>query len=374
MTVRITKKPYVPPRITTLTKDQLLTAGQLYFGFSANLNRGTLELRERLLLSEHAWPSARSLGRQQPITEDSRTIYARDCDRILYMKHFAALAGKTQVLSFPRSPLIHNRRFHVDKVAGVARDIGRRLGLNEDLIEAISKGHDLGHPPFGHDGEKALSRHAQRLLGQPFRHNRHSLRVVDVLENKNLTAEVRNGILCHCGEQLDEVLKPGKVPADPSRMSDAEMPYTLEGCVVRSTDIIVYLAHDYLDALNMSIVKPEDLPVVVQQVLGTDPDDMIGIMVADLVAASRGKHYITLSDRMLEARQAFFRFDYERIIGSELVQSACAFIPDIIDTLFDYYNAHLGHDPQSTIDRIASLTDRQARDKYNEIRRKRTAE
>jgi dGTPase len=371
---RLEKLPYCSPAVTAeFSRAQLRGGVALLLGpgmlNGAIVTRQLVELRESVLLSPHAWPSSKSLGRLTPITEDNRSVYARDRDRILFTKALATLAGKTQLFTFPRRPDIHNRRFHVDKVADVGRDIGRQLGLNEDLIEAIGRGHDLGHTPFGHDGEKALSEISERALGRSFRHNLHSLRVIDVIEAKNLTAEVRNGIVCHLGERLDEVLIPGPIPADLANLTDVEMPYTLEGCVIRLTDILVYLAHDYADALKLKLVTPDDLPLIVQETIGTDPDDMIGVMVDDVINQSQGQNHITMSPRMLEMRAAFFEFVYKKIIGSQPVQAACQIVPDIMTTLYQYYTEKRGLEPQTAIDRIASLTDRQARNYYRKIKR-----
>jgi len=360
----IAKKPYVRPQIRTLPLSRTLVH------HLPNITRRTIEFREVVTLSPYAWPSVKSLGRLVPEKgEDIRTIYARDCDRIEYTRAYQALDGKTQVFTFPKSPHIHDRLFHVNKVGRIARTIGRYLGLNEDLIEAISKAHDLGHTPFGHEGEKALSAISLKVLKKPFKHNLHSLRVVDVLEKKNLSAEVRNGIVCHCGESVDLVYAPAKVPKDLVNLTDKEMPYTLEGCAVRISDQIAYLAHDYKDALRLRIASGDDLPRVVKEVLGTDPDRMIGLMVMDVIEACRGKNYITMSQRMFEAREALFTFDYDKIIANEMVQSSRSMAPAIMETLFRYQTEKKGIDPQSAIDKIASYTDKQAKDRFNAIKR-----
>jgi len=353
MTTRIIKGPYVPP-----------------------ITRQTIEFREQLILSPFAARSANSLGRLVPTTrKDMRTAFARDCDRILHANSFEALAGKTQMISFPRSPHIHTRRFHTDKVASVACQIARYLGLNEDLTKAIAMGHDLGHTPFGHDGEKALSAISLRVLSKPFRHNQHSLRVVDTLESLeekglNLTFEVRDGIIRHCGETLDPVLTPDKPPLDLINLDDHGFPRTLEGCVVRISDQIAYLPHDYRDALREKIVTENDLPQVVKDVFGTTFGRMIYVMVNDVIETCRGKNYITMSDRVMEAREAMFHFEMDRIIGSEKIQAARrkSNIPEIIETLFADYIEKRGMDPQSAIDKIASFTDTQARDRYRRIK------
>lgn len=369
MNTKINLKPYFPPRITNLSKRIVVEGAKLIIGYQPIITRATVELQETFLLSPYAWKSNNSLGRLKPIQEDFRTIYARDYDRILHTRAIEALAGKTQVFTFPKSPHVHNRRFHSDKVSRVAQTISRYLGLNQDLTAAIALGHDLGHTPFGHEGEYALSDISEKILGLPFRHNLHSLRIVDILENKNLSAEVRNGIVCHCGEKLDLILTPGKIPNDLKNLDDNDFPYTLEGCVVRISDQIAYLAHDLKDALRLKIVYVEDLPKVVKEVLGTNPDRMIGIMIEDVIEASRGHNFITMSPRMLEAREALFKFEYEKVIKSNVVQAARARIPEIIRTLFAYYTRTRKHSPQTAIDKIASFTDQQAVERYNAINR-----
>jgi dGTPase len=360
----IAKKPYIRPQIKTMPLSRTLVH------HLPNITRKTIEFREVVTLSPFAWPSVKSLGRLVPEKgDDIRTIYARDNDRIEYTRGYQALDGKTQFYTFPKSPHIHDRLFHVNKVGRVGRTIGRYLGLNEDLIEAQSKGHDVGHTPFGHEGEKALSAISLKVLGKPFKHNLHSLRVLDILEEKNLSAEVRNGIVCHCGETVDYIYAPGKLPKDLVNLTDEDMPYTLEGCVVRISDQIAYLSHDLADALRLKIVTTDDLPPIVKEVLGRDPDRMIGLMIMDVIEASRGKNHITMSQRMFEAREAFFEFEKNKIIASEKVQSSRRAVPEIMETLFRFNTEIKGIDPQSAIDKIASYTDKQAKDRFNAIKR-----
>jgi dGTPase len=370
MTTKITKKPYTPPAVTSMSQRAIIEGARLITKFNPNITRRTIELQELLMLSPYATPSANSLGRVRPEEEGIRTVFARDCDRILHMKAFEALDGKTQVFIFPRSPHIHNRRFHTDKVISIAKTIGRYLGLNLDLIEAIAKGHDLGHTPFGHTGEEALSAISQRVLGRPFKHNLHSLRVIDVLEkNGNLTFEVRDGIVRHLGERLDPILYPSEKPSDIANLNDEGFPCTLEGCVVRISDIIAYLAHDFSDALDLEIINQNDLPKIVEKVLGETFDSMINVMVLSVINASRGKNHITMEDDVLEARKALYELvEVKKIIGNKKVKASRVMVPDIIETLFYHYTKK--DDPQAAIDKIASLTDKQARNKYYKVKGK----
>lgn len=364
----LTRKPYTTPTILTLRRKVISDLFRILCGAKGPRNRKILERQEDYLLSKYAWKSINSLGRLTKVPEDHRNIYMRDYDRILHTRAIEALAGKTQVFTFPESPHIHNRRFHTDKVVSVAVDIGRALGLNEDLIAAIALGHDLGHPPFGHDGERVLSEISMKYLGMEFKHNLHSLRIVDVLENKNLTAEVRNGIVCHCGESLDLKIHPGKIPKDINNLNDNDFPYTLEGCVVRLSDQIAYLAHDYRDSLFHKLVSSEDLPKVVKERMKTTiPEKMLGVMVEDVIEASFGKNYITMSFKMLEAREALFHFLYDKVIKSKTIIESRKQIPEIIKCLFVYYHQKRKMEPQKAIDQIASLTDRQAFETYQAI-------
>lgn len=366
----------------------IVQAARELTGYNPNITLHTMQMRELFLLSPFAWPSAKSLGRLEPILDDHRNPYSRDADRILHAVHFKRLDDKTQVFGPRRHPDIHDRLFHTLKVAEESEDISYYLGLNQRLARAIALGHDVGHSPFGHDGEKALNRISQKYLGKPFKHNLHSLRVVDFLEvphpfseekedkrGLNLSHEVRNGIVNHNGETVDRVLMPGKVPDDLANLSDGEMPYTLEACVVRVTDQIAYLAHDTRDAYILKLIRPQDLPPLVKEVLGTDPDAMIGVMVRDVIDTSRGKNYITMSDRVFEARDELFHFSYSKIIGSEIVQKARKIIPAAMETLYRYYTEKYYHaenrqmTPQEAIDEIAGLTDTQAKERFNAVRK-----
>lgn len=365
MTTKVTRRPYLPPRMTTSS-----------IGFNPHITRRTIEQRELLTLSKYAWPSVKSLGRLKPEPRHPlRTNYIRDRQRILHTRALEAEAFKTQVYTFPLSPHIHHRLFHTCKVDSIAETIAIGLALNTDLTRPIALGHDMGHPPFGHEGEKVLNKISTKYLGKPFKHNLHSVRIADVLEAKNLTHEVRNGIACHCGEKVDPVLRPGKIPEDLINLTDEDFPYTLEGCVVRISDQIAYLSHDLADAMRLKIITQEDFPKLVKEVFGVGPkqevipDRILDVLGMDVIEASRDRNYITMSPRMLEAREALFSFEYEKIIGSEPVQKARKRIPEIIETLFRYYTEKRKIDPRSAIDKIASYTDRQAKDRFNAVKR-----
>ena len=231
--------------------------------------REELERQEHRRLNPLASFSDESRGRpryEETREEDVRTCYQRDIDRIVHSKAFRRLMHKTQVFLRPEGDHYRTRMTHTLEVTRIARTITQALGLNEDLAEAIGMGHDLGHTPFGHAGEVALT----RCLGKPFRHNEQSLRVVDVLEKDgqglNLTYEVRNGILCHTGDPWPE---------------------TLEGMVVRRSDQIAYVNHDIDDAIRAGILTDDDIPASITDVLGHNHRDRINTLVTDAIRTSR---------------------------------------------------------------------------------------
>src|SRR3954447_16386395 len=224
---------------------------------------------ERIREQEDAWLSPLAVrsyegrGRAQPEQEsDLRTPFQHDRDRIVHSKAFRRLKHKTQVFISPAGDHVRTRLTHTLETTGIARGVGRALRLNEDLVEAVGLGHDLGHPPFGHAGEEALDRLLQERFGLGFRHNEHSLRVVDVLERDrrgmNLTWEVRDGILKHTG---------------------AVEPETLEGKIVRIVDRVAYINHDIDDAIRAGILRAEDLPQDELAILGDTGSRRIDTLV-----------------------------------------------------------------------------------------------
>ena len=225
--------------------------------------REELERQEHRRLNPLAAFADQSRGRprfEEDRAEDVRTCYQRDIDRIVHSKAFRRLMHKTQVFLQPEGDHYRTRMTHTLEVSRIAGTITRALGLNEDLAEAIAMGHDLGHTPFGHAGEVALT----QCLGRPFRHNEQSLRVVDVLEKDgeglNLTHEVRNGILCHTGDPW---------------------PSTLEGQIVRRSDQIAYVNHDIDDAIRADILTNDDIPHAITDILGHSHSVRINTLVTD---------------------------------------------------------------------------------------------
>ena len=244
--------------------------------------REELERLEEMTLSPLAAKSSKSRGRRYPSEPcEIRTEFQRDRDKILHCKSFRRLKHKTQVFISPEGDHYRTRLTHTLEVSQIARTIARALRLNEDLTEAISLGHDLGHTPFGHTGERLLN----KVLSNGFKHNEHSLRVVDVLEGGsglNLTWEVRDGILNHT--------KSGK-------------PATLEGQILSISDRIAYINHDIDDAIRAKIISKEDLPKDCTEVLGDTHTDRIDTMVKDVIYYSQGKDRISMSPEVGQATE-----------------------------------------------------------------------
>lgn len=322
--------------------------------------REQLEEREGKDLSPFACQSVNSLGRQRPVEPcPVRTCFQRDVDRIVHCKAFRRLKRKTQVFLQPEGDHYRTRMTHTLEVARVARTIARGLGLNEDLTEAAALGHDLGHTPFGHAGERLLN----EIMPGGFRHNEQSLRVVDKLENDgaglNLTYEVRRGILCHSGGQMAE---------------------TLEGRAVRIADKIAYLSADIDDALRGGIIYPLDIPACVAQELGDTHSERINSLVTDIICASQGKNDILQSPEKKKAMAQLSEFMFESVYLNPRAKGEEGKAQEMIRRLFDYYMDHrdklspefqeilLTEGPQRAVcDYIAGMTDAYAVETYEDL-------
>ena len=324
--------------------------------------REELEFLEHRRLNPLAAFADQSKGRPVPQDarpEDVRTCYQRDTDRIVHSKAFRRLMHKTQVFLSPEGDHYRTRMTHTIEVSRIARTIARALALNEDLTEAIALGHDLGHTPFGHAGEVALS----NCLGKPFRHNEQSLRVVDVLENDgaglNLTYEVRMGIVGHTGSYIPE---------------------TLEGQVVRRSDQIAYVNHDIDDAVRAGILSNDDIPKAISDVLGNNHSQRINTLVCDAIRTSREAGKFCLSDPVDQALKELRSFMFERVYRNPVAKGEETKAQEMLTRLYEYYIAHpeaLPEDFQPQLsfdgmertvcDYIAGMTDNYAVDKYTEI-------
>ena len=320
---------------------------------------------ERLTLSPYAALSEQSFGRRTPEPEDDlRTCYQRDRDRILHCKSFRRLKQKTQVFLSPEGDHYRTRLTHTLEVSQIARTIARALRLNEDLTEAAAYGHDLGHTPFGHVGEQALAACLARHKGidpdSPegqalYRHNVQSLRVVDIIENDgkglNLTAEVRDGIVCHTGAQRAE---------------------TLEGRIVATADRIAYVNHDIDDAIRAGSLRESDLPASTHRVLGENHSARIETLVHDMIETSVHVDDIQMSQPVWDAMMELREFLFQNVYTAEPVMQEVRKAKHLVEDLFDYFVRHYDQVPaelrsisdgdplRAVTDHVAGMTDRYA--------------
>jgi len=319
------------------------------------MNNNFSEIRERQInfentyLSEYAAKSSQTKGRKTPISQcPIRTEFQRDRDRILHSKAFRRLKHKTQVFISPAGDHYRTRMTHTLEVSQIARTIARALRLNEDLTEAIALGHDLGHTPFGHTGEEVLA----QLLPNGFKHNEQSLRVVEILENLNLTAETLDGILNHTGEKT---------------------PYTLEGQIVKIADRIAYLNHDIDDAVRAGIIKETELPENTIKILGSNINTRITTTIKDIVNNSSDK--IKMSNNCKNAMDELRKWMFDNVYKDSIAKTEEDKAKKVISELFNYYmeNSHqldfgqkIASEKKERIvaDYIAGMTDRFALQDY----------
>ena len=324
--------------------------------------REELERLEHRRLNPLAAFSDRSTGRPRPEPEreeDVRTCYQRDTDRIVHSKAFRRLMHKTQVFLNPEGDHYRTRMTHTLEVTRIAKTVTRALGLNEDLAEAIAMGHDLGHTPFGHAGEAALT----ECWGRPFRHNEQSLRVVDILEKDgqglNLCNEVREGIVGHTGPVI---------------------PKTLEGQIVRRADQIAYVNHDIDDAIRAGILTAEDIPRDIAAILGENQRDRINTLVCDMIFTSREAGSICMTQEIHKALADLRSFMFARVYHNPVAKGEESKAKDMLQMLFRFYVDHPEQLPadfqpqlsfdglgRTVCDYIAGMTDNYAIEKFNEI-------
>jgi len=326
---------------------------------------------ERKILHPRACLSSGSRGRIRPEKEgDIRTCFQRDRDRIIHSKSFRRLKHKTQVFLAPKGDHYRTRLTHVLEVSQIARTIARALRLNEDLTEAIALGHDLGHTPFGHAGEDIL----RDIHPGGFDHYKQSIRVVDVLEKGgkglNLTYEVRNGILKHSkGKGLI-------IPESRAHKAD-----TLEGQVVRVSDIIAYINHDLDDAIRAGVIRSTDIPKNVNRILGDTHAKRIDAMVRDFIYQSLATDLesLAMSEKVLAMTYKLRDFLYDRVYESEMIIREFNKAKRILRDLYSYYLEHTeevsidvvkgekSDKHQTVCDFIAGMTDRFAMMTYEKI-------
>lgn len=323
--------------------------------------REQLEERETQILSKYAKLSKDSKGRErQEKPCDIRPCFQRDRDRILYSKSFRRLKDKTQVFLSPDGDHYRTRMTHTLEVSQNARTIAKALRLNEDLAEAIALGHDLGHTPFGHAGERALN----EVCPFGFRHNEQSLRIVEKLENygqgMNLTWEVRDGIINH------------------------EMnltPETLEGRVVRLSDKIAYMHHDMDDAIRGGILVESDVPARLTKVIGYTNGEWLDTFIHDIISNSMDKDNIQMSEEVYEAFHILRKFMFENVYTNKIAKGQEGKVENMIKILYDYYLDHFDKLPEYlknmqdegvekerlVCDYVSSMTDRYAVSVFEEV-------
>lgn len=354
-------------------------------------------------LSAFACPNEEGIRLKSESTDYKDTFF-HDIDRVLYSLSFIRYANKTQVFSFKKNNHIQQRMIHVLFVAKIARTIGRSLKLNEDLIEAAALGHDLGHVPFGHFGESILNRISMDCGIGYFHHNIHSVRLLMDIENygngQNLNYQVLDAIMCHNGEIEQSIYRPKKKSVKKfleeynlsykKDINSQLVPGTLEGCVVRISDIIAYIGRDLEDGIRLNLVTLEEIPENIKTTLGVTNADIVNTIIRDIIKNSHDKNYIKLSEEVFSALKALKKFNYENIYAKATTEKQKIKIENMFDTLFakymldlknknyesliyksylnnmsDEYNNN-SHE-QIVIDYIAGMTDSYFKEQYDNI-------
>jgi dGTPase len=309
-----------------------------------------LDALEAERLSPHATLSREGIRRhpEEGQEEDHRQSYAVDGDRVLHSHAYTRYIDKTQVFYMVKNDHITHRVLHVQLVAKIGRTIGRYLRLNEDLIEAIALGHDIGHPPFGHDGEKILDALCREQGLPSFQHNLQSVRFLEHIERQgrgwNLTLQTLDGIMCHDGEIHNRKLAPqrGKTFADFDSQGAAKgqnpylelLPMTLEGCVVRFSDTIAYVGRDIEDAIELKLISRDDIPPRCQKIFGRTNGSIVYRLVTDLIGNGLEDGAIAFSEEVSEGLQELKAFNYERIYLNPAIKKGLAQITNCYRVLF----------------------------------------
>lgn len=304
-------------------------------------------------LSRGATPSrsARRRTDEKRLKTGYRQAFSVDVDRILNSRAYVRYIDKTQVFYLIDNDHITHRVLHVQLVSKIARTIGRFLGLNEDLIEAIALGHDIGHSPFGHDGEQFLSALCQSHGIGLFQHSAQSVQFLDRVERKgkgwNLTLQTLDGILCHDGEIHNESLKPQirnsfetlekNIKKKRSSEEIELVPMTLEGCVVRMSDTISYIGRDIEDAIRMKMIQRSDIPKACTRVLGSTNGEIVYVLVTDIIENSYGSDSIAFSSKTSHALERLRMFNYEQIYTNPKIKTHTKTIQTLFNLLFERY-------------------------------------
>lgn len=310
--------------------------------------RENMEMKNKYLF-KYACKDSEAL-RFSNVEDSFRTPFFRDIDRIIYSLSYTRYMDKTQVFSFNDNDNISKRMTHVQMVSKIARTIGRALGLNEDLIEASALGHDLGHVPFGHAGEKILNEISLRCGEGYFNHNIQSIRTLMTLENNgkgsNVTLQVLDAIMCHNGElelqkyhpeakTLEQFLNQYENSYKDKDVVKRLVPMTLEGCVVRVSDIIAYIGRDIEDAVRLGKIKINEIPDSITNVLGVNNREIINTIIYDILEHSIDKNYLAMSDEVFEAIKNLKQFNYDYIYAYANSKETIEFYEKVFNKVFD---------------------------------------
>lgn len=307
-------------------------------------------LEKEEILSDEACKSRSAIRlREEDESKDIRPIFFKDIDRIIHSFGYTRYIDKTQVYSFIKNDHITHRVLHVQLVSKIARTIGRSLNLNEDLIEAISLGHDIGHTPFGHAGERVLNEICKTEGIGYFCHNAQSVRVLKDLEELNISIQTLDGILAHNGEILLNKYEPNKEKTAEDFLRELDnvftkegyskkiKPLTLEGCVVRISDIIAYIGRDIEDAIIVGTIKRSDIPREITNILGNNNSDIVDTLVKDVIKNSIGKTYLTFSKEVFDALMKLRNWNYKYIYGSSEATKNHNVLQNLFTRLFEAY-------------------------------------
>lgn len=326
------------------------------------------EIKENLLkkeesLSKFASKSSDAI-RLRKEESDIRPAYFRDIDRIIHSNSYTRYIDKTQVFSYLNNDHISKRSVHVQLVSKIARTIGRCLNLNEDLIEAIALGHDIGHTPLGHLGESMLNEISKRELDEYFMHNVQSVRTYLTIDNngkgKNLSIQVLDGILCHNGEILNNIYEPNLIKSKEEFLKEYELcykdvsmnknirPMTLEGCVVRISDVIAYIGRDIEDAIKVGLLKEDSIPKEIVEILGTNNKEIVNNIILDIVKNSYNKPYIKISDEVFDAINKLKDFNYENIYNKANSSEKIEYYKESFNKLFSKYLGDLEYNKKDS--------------------------
>ena len=336
----------------------------MFWGLSEEIGKIILSnnIKRESGLSKYACKSIKGERRfpdreKIPDNMNIRPAFFHDADRIIHSSAYTRYIDKTQVFFLFENDHITHRVLHVQFVSKIARVIGRCLRLNEDLLEAIALGHDIGHVPYGHDGEKHLNAISLNAGMGFFCHNAQGVRALMELENRgkglNLTLQVIDGILCHNGEFLNKVYEPDTNKTWDTLLEEYHKcwtvagfdrkirPMTLEGCVVRIADVIAYIGRDIEDAITVGLIERSDIPLDAVEILGDSNDKIINGLVTDLIMNSMDKNYITFSDEVFRALEVLLKFNYTRIYHNPIKKNQDKKIENMFRLLFQHYLSEL---------------------------------